>query len=261
MGSSFDPDDSMRQVLDLLRADQPVEALAWLFHRLIGDGSLVQRLAARSNADEAGHRRARIRLQEILADQHEASRRGRTGPDWGKSPALAFPFALLEAIDGYLWEWRDVPSASISPQPKPIVLVEGVEYVVYRRPLARTRQARSAAHAGEIKRRLRHHWIFPKSIEGYRVEVLDSKDEVRCACRSILECGEARVYVGTFPGKNRPDWIKLDPEGILAHRVRDVEERTAAALEHLERAKEQRADFVVFPELTACAEVREAVAD
>ncbi len=168
-----------------------------------------------------------------------------------------FPLAVLQALDQHLYEHYD----TFGSAPPPLIEIENVSFMIHRRVLSRSACANHTTKSGHIQAWLEHHWVLPCQIKGIEIQKKVAPAFLHAALARRLQQGEVSIFVGHFPDGVKPDWLDLDQPGWQASKLTNKERRWHSVVECLAAASAERADIVVFPELTICPELRERVAN
>ncbi|MGA2400562.1 MAG: nitrilase-related carbon-nitrogen hydrolase [Syntrophobacteraceae bacterium] len=207
-----------------------------------------QEYAALNENEDSPYQKQKKRVDEAL---------------WADEPLLIrnlpreYPLALLEVLDDYLYKYFDCPAGLT---PLPYVLLDGETYVIRRRVLQRSMDTAHASKTGHLQRWLRHHWIVPARISSIEIRIRSTHGRTYNAIR-LLENGEFKVYVGSFPDGVGPLWLNDDPAKWSAREITEPETRWSSVSEALEEALAAGAAVVVLPELTICPILRRRVRD
>ena len=161
------------------------------------------------------------------------------------------PLSLLAALDEYIFSRYSGIGASLEAKVK----VKKNIYLIHRRTLEASCQSTFSHQTGHLQAWLTYHWIIPEKINGFEIILRQAPIDL---CKDCHQRKELRIYVSSFPDKIKPDWDE-DSNALLAHGFTDKKGRWQSVLRSFTKASSEKADIVVFPELTICPELRDAV--
>lgn len=168
------------------------------------------------------------------------------------------PLALIRALDGFLAEERAPRPTSHVPYE-----VDGQEYWLVRIPAGRRQQTSINRQANNPS-----HWFCYHNVIPTKLGAKDSAIEIRVvepdlATKRRLEelCLKAklRTYLVHFNDKVELRYQSNPAGKAFVFGLNDAEKRMHSIEHHLSIAIKERADVVIFPELTVTAEQRQAI--
>lgn len=241
----------MNQVIALIRDGDLRAALVRLWvlsmQRTADNGSveLIQWENARADSEFDAHCKQFCSLLE-------------EGKSVGPILAKAHPLALIRALDEHL-----ALSVPARRPPRLEYEVNGERYWLVRVPALRRSAARAAGQAGNRSSWFRHHAVVPASIQAHGLNLKTRVKQIDAATNARLQIlvteRRMRVYVGHFTDGIAIQWETNAGGKGFASGLDDEPMRQTSISAHLQRAAAERADLVIFPELTITPAQRQAV--
>lgn len=162
------------------------------------------------------------------------------------------PLALVVALDTFLG--LHTPPKGFAAEP---YRVDDRAYWLVPLNLGRALAAGIARQAGNSQSWFRHHRVVPAVLpSGVHVEAQPSRDVTDARLREVRRTGHVRAYLGHFE-----DGATLEPPPagrFFATGLSDEPARIRNIDRSFARAADERADLVIFPELTVTPAQREA---
>ena len=165
------------------------------------------------------------------------------------------PLAWLRAIDLFLYEER---SARINSR----VSDGGRRFWLVRRTAAGVRRGYRERQLGNLFHHLRYHHVFPASIDGIATEVAPVPEATAAACAAIISRRSLKVAVARFEDKVKERFTKDHScNHFHLNGLDTIESRKSSAQAAIALARKNRADLLVFPELTLPSKLQHALAE
>jgi hypothetical protein len=166
------------------------------------------------------------------------------------------PFALLEAIDTYLY----LRYGRQGPSPPICIEVKLEKFYIYRRVSNRHRLCRYSKQTGHLSSKLKYHWIVPSQINKISIWIKPSS-RAHLPISSFDHKDNLKIFFGNFPDGVNPAWLsRPNSSTVTAVALTNPEKRRESILHFLETAVEAGAQILVMPELTICPELRQWIA-
>ncbi len=234
----------MRSIQRLLFSD-PHKAFVLLWHRLRYDRGFFSAAEEKARRDGPLHQDRIRRICDALLENHVLKAINLPGDS---------PLAVFQALDEYLFE--SDPSCGTAPRAS--FKVGDKSFFIYRRVPRMRGEVRHSMQAGHVKGWLKHHWFIPAEVEGIKITLRRLPrsflpDELTTPGRAL------RFFVEAFGDGISPRWIEIEPPGWSTRALTDSEGRWRSLQGSLEQAAAEKADIVIFPELTLCPDLRRRV--
>ncbi|MFP2906498.1 hypothetical protein ACLESD_15820 [Pyxidicoccus sp. 3LFB2] len=170
-------------------------------------------------------------------------------------PEAMNPLVKLRGLDRFL-----LLAARGSPSPSTWLEADGRLYLLYRRS-GSARKPRIQGQMGHLRTWMEHHWVFPKKVEGYDIELVQPNRLLTQGFGLLRERRELlKVAACHFEDGVKPLWRPdLKPERLQASDLTDPKRRWDSVLMELERAVVEKVHVLVLPELTIPPVLRERI--